>query len=201
MADTIHDPSKLSDEELLQIAAQSIEPYESCGIGIDEYEPETECAVEAYGSELVAFARAAIAADRARAALAEPEPKGPTRRQLLQLAAEFWPEGCEPAQAVPFARAARARWGNHPGSLDSSPQPVPVAERLPGPGDCDAEGRCWLLTVEDDYPQWRLHTIGDAQPGGAMIWVPVDSSPGVMVDCFYTSHWLPAHALPLPQPH
>ena len=80
----------------------------------------------------------------------------------------------------------------------SPPQPIPVSERLPGPGDCDDEGRCWLLTVEDDYPQWRLHSIQGAQPGGAMIWVPVDSSPGVMVDCFYTSHWLPAHALPVP---
>ena len=79
------------------------------------------------------------------------------------------------------------------------PEPVPVSERLPGPEDCDAEGRCWLLTVEDEYPQWRLHSIEGNQPGGAtMIWVPVDSSPGVMVDCFYTSHWLPAHALPLP---
>lgn len=93
--------------------------------------------------------------ERARAALAEPEPEGPT-------------------------------------------QPVPVSERLPGSDDCDEEGRCWLLTVEDDYPQWRLHSIQGAQPGGAMIWVPVDSSPGVMVDCFYTSYWLPAHALPVP---
>lgn len=94
-------------------------------------------------------------AHRARAALAEPEPEGPT-------------------------------------------QPIPVSERLPAAQDCDAEGRCWLLTVEDDYPQWRLHSIQDAQPGDAMIWVPVDSSPGVMVDCFYTSHWLPANALPQP---
>lgn len=79
------------------------------------------------------------------------------------------------------------------------PAPVPVAERLPGPEDCDEEGRCWLLTVEDEYPQWRLHSIEGSQPGGAtMIWVPVDSSPGVMVDAFYASHWLPAHALPLP---
>ena len=78
------------------------------------------------------------------------------------------------------------------------PQPVAVSERLPGPEDCDEQGRCWLLTVEDEYPQWRLHSIEGAQPGGAMIWVPVDSSPGVMVDCFYTSHWLPANALPTP---
>ncbi len=79
------------------------------------------------------------------------------------------------------------------------PQPVAVSERLPGAEDCDEQGRCWLLTVEDEYPQWRLHSIEGAQPGGAMIWVPVDSSPGVMVDCFYTSHWLPATALPTPE--
>ena len=95
--------------------------------------------------------------------------------------------------AVDHARAVLAKWG-HP-----TPQPVAVSERLPGPEDCDEQGRCWLLTVEDEYPQWRLHSIEGAQPGGAMIWVPVDSSPGVMVDCFYTSHWLPANALPTPE--
>jgi len=77
-------------------------------------------------------------------------------------------------------------------------EPVRVGERLPGAEDCDTEGRCWLLTVEDDYPQWRLHSIQGAQPGGYMIWVPVDND-GSMVDCFYTSHWLPHHALPMPQ--
>ena len=58
-----------------------------------------------------------------RAALAQPEPEGPTQRQLLQLAAEFWPEGCEPTQATAYARAVLARWGNHPGSPDGSAQP------------------------------------------------------------------------------
>jgi hypothetical protein len=91
------------------------------------------------------------------------------------------------------ARAVLARWGR------PAIEPVPVSERLPGPEDCDAEGRCWLLTVEDEYPQWRLHSIQGAQPGGAMIWVPVDSD-GAMVDCFYTSHWLPHWALPVPAP-
>jgi hypothetical protein len=101
--------------------------------------------------------------------------------------------------AVDHVRAALAKWGRHPESPDSSTQPIPLSERLPGPEDCDEQGRCWLLTVEDEYPQWRLHAIEGAQPGGAMIWVPVDSSPGVMVDCFYTSHWLPANALPTPE--
>ena len=135
-------------------------------------------------------------------ALAQPKPQGPTDEELLEVAAKTLgykhipsDETCLTAEAgelLEYARAVLARWGR------PAIEPVPVAERLPGPEDCDAEGRCWLLTVEDDYPQWRLHSIQGAQPGGYMIWVPVDSD-GAMVDCFYTSHWLPHHALPVPQ--
>ena len=54
-------PVRPTDEELLHIAAISIEPYERSGIATGEYEPETECAVEVYGSELIAYARAVLA--------------------------------------------------------------------------------------------------------------------------------------------
>jgi hypothetical protein len=82
-----------------------------------------------------------------------------------------------------------------------APAPVPVAERpWEREGWCDAEGRCWLLTTEDEYPQWRLHSVEGHQPGGSMIWVPVDSTTGAMVDTFYASHSLPHWAIPLPQP-
>ena len=57
-------------------------------------------------------------------------------------------------------------------------QPIPVSERLPGPGDCDADGRVWWLGVET----WMLRTY--AVVAGAAI--PLGT------------HWLPAHALPLP---
>ena len=50
-----------TDEELLRMAAIAIAPYESSGIAIGEYEPETECAIEVYGSELIAYARAVLA--------------------------------------------------------------------------------------------------------------------------------------------
>ena len=46
-----------TDEELLRVAATAIAPYEISGITPGEYEPETECVVEAYGSELIAYAR------------------------------------------------------------------------------------------------------------------------------------------------
>ena len=63
------------------------------------------------------------------------------------------------------------------------PTPIPVEERLPGPEDCDAEGRCWLRgNVEGD---WRL----------------VDpSNTGVPQLKYCFSHWLPRHALPVPLP-
>lgn len=64
-------------------------------------------------------------------------------------------------------------------------QPVPVSERLPGPGDCDAEGRCWWGTPSfvNSYTvtqsaQWRL-SAPDDRFGSELF-------------------WRPAHALPLP---
>ena len=48
-----------SDEDLLGIACQSIEPYDKIRPG--EYEAENNCAIEVYGSELVTFARAVLA--------------------------------------------------------------------------------------------------------------------------------------------
>jgi hypothetical protein len=60
--------------------------------------------------------------------------------------------------------------------------PVAVSERLPGEGDCDAEGRCWWFTA----PACGPHKIRPC-------WT-LDSE--VMEG---DSHWLPAHAIPLPQ--
>jgi hypothetical protein len=119
-----------TDEELLRVAATAIDPYESSGIALGEYEPETECAVEVYGSELIAYARAVL-----------------------------------------------ARWGNSQAILDSSPQPVAVSERLPGPEDCDEQGRCWWHRYTPTK-EWHLQRVYIGQ---------------------YT-HWLPANALPTSTP-
>jgi len=75
----------------------------------------------------------------------------------------------------------------------SPPQPVPVSERLPGPGDCVINPRtgqgqwCWGWTEHDSMPRsgrvpysgrWRMirreWIVGEA------------------------THWLPAHAMPVP---
>ena len=62
------------------------------------------------------------------------------------------------------------------------PAPIPVAERLPGPEDCDADGRCWLLYRSASMkmtPVWSLVQNRSSFDGP------------------YT-HWLPANALPVP---
>jgi hypothetical protein len=67
----------------------------------------------------------------------------------------------------------------------SPPQPIPVIVRLPGPGDCDAEGRCWWGRAESDdwSADWTLATPESVAEF-------CEFSPQVV--------WLPAHALPLP---
>ena len=55
------EPEGPTDDELLRVAATAIAPYEISGITPGAYEPETECCVEAYGSELIAYARAVLA--------------------------------------------------------------------------------------------------------------------------------------------
>ena len=111
--------------------------------------------------------------------------------------------------ALDFARAVLARWGQPPAppaegeaaelvkylrgikslhcqraaellERHTAPVPVPVAERLPGPEDCDREGFIWLW---DSDRRWvRQHR----EAASSNTWVG--------------SLWLPGHALPLPAP-
>ena len=57
---------------------------------------------------------------KARAALAEPEPEGPTVMEIIELADEIEAAGLG---QVDLVRTALARWGNHTESPDSSAQP------------------------------------------------------------------------------
>lgn len=66
--------------------------------------------------------------DRARAALAE-QPVGPTKAEIHSLADDIL-DG-DRASCVDFARAVLARWGNHPGSPDSSDGPAMSNDREP----------------------------------------------------------------------
>jgi hypothetical protein len=136
-------------------------------------------------------------AHRARALLAQPEPEVPTDEEIMELMPQQLRDDLSHAArvqlgfdnpkaagamriilnryAVNHARAALAKWGRHPESPDSSTQPIPLSERLPGPEDCLDEGWAWFFNQRIG---WRQAVL------------PV--SPG------YT-HWLPANALPTPE--
>ena len=134
---------------------------------------------------------------RARAALAQPEPEGPTDEELvrhydravasaiaIRVAVRALTNEDRDAATVAGIRAVLARWG-HP-----TIEPVPVSERLPGPEDCcgnprNGRGRwCWGLVL----PQ--------TDAGTPVVWRLM------LVECLIdeATHWLPHHALPIPTP-
>lgn len=70
----------------------------------------------------------------------------------------------------PFALSVLDEWGSRPLS------PISLTERLPGPEDCDAEGRCWQWDNVDG--SWFEHYPSPDEPRHG--------------------YWLPHHALPVP---
>jgi hypothetical protein len=128
---------------------------------------------------------------RARAALAQPEPQGPTGRPAIEpvpvaptnLDAEFrswygdrygrsYFGGIALVECVEWTQFVLARFGR------PAIEPVPVSERLPGPEDCDAEGCCWWWEPAYEQPEsWCL---------------------GLPEYCDSSTHWLPHWALPVP---
>ena len=127
--------------------------------------------------------------NRARAALAQPEPVALTDDEAIEEAAKLihasmrlavpdnhctrdWVEPYNSLmqdEARRTARAVLARYGT------AAAQPVQVSERLPGPTDCDADGFCWFW----DYG-WTRQQRGWHND-----------------EC---THWLPHWALPVPAP-
>jgi hypothetical protein len=110
-------------------------------------------------------------ADRARTALAEPEPEGPTRRQLIMLADDMGMASV--GDAAEYGRAVLARWGNHPAL-----QPISVSERLQQVEDLAADAIGALRYIEQVHG--RLYGVG---------WDRVYEK---------ADRLLPAHALPVP---
>jgi hypothetical protein len=120
----------------------------------------------------------------ARTALAQPEPEGVG--ELVEDLREC-ADSCTLAEKHGWARVMRRTAELLTRYARPTIKPVPVAERLPGPEDCDAEERCWWFTPADfsddvSVPSWHL----DASPG-----------PGQFRFYGYT-HSLPHHALPVP---
>lgn len=165
-----------TDAELLCIAAKEIDGYGN-GINPGDYEPSTESAVEAYGSELCAYARAVLAR------WGNPAPQPPVEGEVAELVKwlrQRWPRMAhisDPDYAI------GVRIGDLMERLSPS-QPVAVSERLPVAEDCDAEGRCWVWWkngVRWVLDEWTHHELRE----------------GPLSDC--VSHWLPAYALPVPE--
>ena len=149
--------------------------------------------VEAWDS--YGYADAGDAADRmaeavkaARALLAEPVAEGPSADEWDALVKRAWDEyetvgylgerfmyDSDFCNALDFVRRELARWGR------PAAAPVPVGERLPGPGEwvwhCYAGVRLW----EHGRYNGRQFFIGDGP----------ESQPA--------THWLPANALPTPE--
>lgn len=68
----------------------------------------------------------------------------------------------------------------------AQPEPVPMSEQLPGPEDCDADGRCW--TGSSNF----IDETGDRP-------IPYPASWELRWILNEDTHWLPHYALPVPQ--
>jgi hypothetical protein len=114
-------------------------------------------------------------AAKARIALAQPEPVALTDDNLRGIFYRFCDRGdngppwIESEEFIQAARAVLACYGT------PANEPVPVSERLPGPDDRDAEGRCWWHRYTPTK-EWHLQRLRIGQ----------------------YNHWLPHWALPTP---
>ena len=199
------EPEGLTDEELLDLADDS---------GLDRFEGERsypdgtvikEGCWEAWDHQLLAFARAAIAADRAR----NPTPQPPADGEVGELvrwllahadehteeldgpytrAADLLGRLASPACLVinPSPEALASLKAAGPGRIERLPllelvaQPVAVSERpWEREGWCDEQGRCW----------WTANKPGPLPPSWWMVSIPQSCTDGIM---------LPANALPTP---
>jgi hypothetical protein len=120
------------------------------------------------------------AVERLHNFLSQPEPEGLTDRKLEELADDYMvmdgSNGTMHLEHLDFAHAAIAA----DRALCARPaiKPVPVSEQLPGPEDCDAEGRCWWGRPSEELcnSDWFLATRAevdefcDAWP--PIVWAP-----------------------------
>ena len=134
-------------------------------------------------------------------ALAKPEPQGPTDERITSIAkavqecARAWAPNARLLGNVraedidDLCNAVLTRWGR------PAIEPVPVSERLPGPEDCDAEGRCWIFDPGDrvSSPAWMLETTEELE------WLKTQNKEKfVQTAQRGRLTWLPHWALPVP---
>jgi hypothetical protein len=128
------------------------------------------------------------------------EPVAPTDEELEQLLFDNYRSAIEFAcdtkaegdivvdNHIDFARAVLTRWGR------PAIEPVPVAERLPEPEDCDGKGRCWIFDPGDHVssPVWAFECSEEFQ------WLKTQDEDKVQqASQRGRLTWLPHYALPL----
>jgi hypothetical protein len=126
----------LTDEQLLELAPAAIDGYDSIAPG--EFESETGTAVHAYGSELIAFARAVLARWGGAAVQPVPVSERPWERPgWLDEEGRCWfgseRNGCIQAvwsMRMPIERISHQRWCAPHWAL-----PVPAADKGEGQGN------------------------------------------------------------------
>ncbi len=148
---------------------------------ISDDEKESQAHVK-YARALITRARAALALELWGRPTAAPAPEPGELVAELELMANHAATACQFGDAETLSAAAALLQQLSAPAPVVVPVPVPVSERLPGPEDCNAEGRCWWFT--ETYPR----PVGP----GAKFWELARFCPGSV-------HWLPAHAIPLPQ--
>jgi hypothetical protein len=106
---------------------------------------------------------------------AQPEPVGPTDEELMTA---YW-QGAGLAGAGTGDHILRGLRAVLTRCSRPTLTPIPVSERLPGPEDYDSDRVCWW---------WNRYLTA---------WCLCDASQSDSIGLEWT-HWLPAHALPLP---
>jgi hypothetical protein len=168
-------------------------------LGLDELRDAWNAQADASNSwdelgmdEIIWFAQQQALARWGRPTMAQPEAEGPTDDEVLKLAKHHsiaytlngsvihpLQEGTDiREQLLAFAHDLRARWGR------PAPAPIPVAERLPRPEDCNEDCMLWLYTPDIIDPEV-----------GSWTWAHVDWVTDRDTD---VTHWLPHWAMPLP---
>jgi hypothetical protein len=174
---------------------------------IQLYTGQNPAAADIPSNELVGQLMNAMAATAT--ALAQPEPVGVTDFELVRAIPDWWPctdaprydlDDSIPEQPlfavfqddiVEYARAVLARWGR------PAITPIPVSERLPGPKDCApwpdepaANHWCWCWLGREDEGCWMWSQASAmGKDADELEWSLAGGG---------WTHWLPAHALPLP---
>jgi hypothetical protein len=166
-----------TDAELLELSAHHGVSY-TMSSGEVVYPMQQGCDMR---DDVLSFARAALA--RWGRPAIEPVPVAPANLELLAEFRSWYGDrygrsyfgGIALKECVEWTQFVLARWGR------PAIEPVPVSERLPGPEDCDAEGRCWWFSP----PACGPHTI---RPCWTFDSETLEGD----------THWLPHWALPVP---